>query len=179
MRAESIELRSTLGPQELYDRLVLVLRERLREFGEDPGRPSALRIVLVVEPAALVLRPYMLYRRYAGAMDLVVRVDAAAGGGSYARARREPQLKRFRLFPAVAVIALCWLCWAIVQAGRSTESPLLGVLVTLAFACLAVFVLAFLPVVADRKVIDAQMVRTEEVLAAVFRDSRQALGAAT
>jgi hypothetical protein len=163
----------------LHQRLVTVMRERLRYVGEDPGRPSELRFVMSVEPTALVLRAVTIYRRYAGVMDLVVDVESMPGGGSRACARREAQAKRNPVAKLFAAGVAGMLVWNFVEIIRATGSVVTGVLFTLPLALFAVVMFSFLPVMLDRRAVDAQMAQAEQVVAAVFRDAGQHLGAIT
>jgi hypothetical protein len=173
----SLELRSTLSAQELHQRLGAVLQERLRYVGEDPGRPAELKFVLIIEPTALLLRAATIYRSYWGRMDLVVHVQAMPGGGSRARAYREPQAKRDRVSHIFAALVAGWFAWGLVHAIRSSGSFIGGVLAMLPLMLFAVIMMAFLPVISDRRAVDAEMAQAEQVVDAVFRDSRQVLGA--
>ena len=172
------EFRSSLSAPELRSRLLSVLRERMRTESLDPLRPTESRILVRAEPTAVVLQAFATQGLY-GRMDVVVEVRPASEGGSTARARREPRLRRSRLGQFIGLLLLAMLVIPPVRVLLSEGNALWTLVAYVPFVGLAFLVLVVVPVAISRPRAEAEVARLEQLIEATVKAARQELGATT
>jgi hypothetical protein len=169
---------SSLPAPELRNRLLSVLSERMRTESLDPLRPTESRIIVRAEPTAVVLQAFATQGVY-GRLDVVVEVRPASEGGSTARARREPRLRRSRLGQLIGLLLLAMLVIPPLRVLLTDGNALWTLVAYVPFAGVAFLALVVVPFAISRPRAEAEVARLEQLVESTVRAARQELGATT